>query len=238
MKIGVTNEKLLDKRKFAAEVTAGISNDHSIYDAIERLVAKYSMGGSVLDFGSGTGNLTSRLIKANTFDSVHAADLIEPPDDIASLSSWTTCDLNEPTPFPSSSFDVVVSSEVIEHLENPRAVSREWFRLLRPGGKLVFSTPNNESWRSILALVIKRHFTAFSDGCYPEHITALVGKDIQRIMAETGFISTTISYSNSGGLPRFAAIKWQTISAGILKGCRFSDNIIAMATKPGNGPAC
>ena len=35
----------------------------------------------------------------------------------------------------------MVSAEVIEHLENPRGVAREWFRLLRPGGSVLLSTP-------------------------------------------------------------------------------------------------
>jgi 2-polyprenyl-3-methyl-5-hydroxy-6-metoxy-1,4-benzoquinol methylase len=132
---------------------------------------------------------------------------------------------------PDRTFDVIVSAEVIEHLENPRAVAREWFRLLRPGGTLIFSTPNNESWRSLFALLLQGHFVAFSDSCYPAHITALLRKDMERILTEVGFSVPTFVFSNVGGIPKFPTLHWQTVSAGLLKGVRYSDNVLAIAKR-------
>lgn len=45
-------------------------------------------------------------------------------------------------PFPDSSFDAVVSLQVIEHLTVPREFISECTRVLRPGGRLIVSTPN------------------------------------------------------------------------------------------------
>ena len=45
-------------------------------------------------------------------------------------------------PFPDGTFDVVLSSEVIEHTPSPEAAARELYRVLKPGGHLVLSTPN------------------------------------------------------------------------------------------------
>lgn len=47
--------------------------------------------------------------------------------------------------FAERSFDVIAMSHVIEHLPDPRAVLRECFRILRPGGTLVLVTPNTAS---------------------------------------------------------------------------------------------
>jgi SAM-dependent methyltransferase len=47
-----------------------------------------------------------------------------------------------PLPYADAQFDVVTCSEVIEHLENFRALLREAHRVLKPGGVLVLTTPN------------------------------------------------------------------------------------------------
>ena len=118
-------------------------------------------------------------------------------------------------------------------LQNPSCceVAREWHRILKLGGTLILSTPNNESIRSLVALVARGHYVAFGDDSYPAHITALLRKDIVRILTEAGFSDVRLHFTNSGGVPKFPVVKWQQISFGLLKGCRFSDNMIATAIK-------
>ncbi len=48
-------------------------------------------------------------------------------------------------PFADNSFDLVLTSEVIEHILEPHKMMREIYRVLRPGGCVVVTTPN---WRS------------------------------------------------------------------------------------------
>ena len=156
---------------------------------------------------------------------------MERPEELDESINWAVCDLNDSLDLPNKSFDTIVSSEVIEHLENPRAVAREWFRLLRSDGTLILSTPNNESWRSILALLAQGHFVAFSDSCYPAHITALLRKDIERILKEAGFVSTEFIFTDIGKIPKIPQCNYQAFSFGMLKGLRYSDNVIVVAKK-------
>lgn len=51
-------------------------------------------------------------------------------------------DITGPLPFPDGRYDVVLLTEVIEHLESHAGILHEISRILRPGGHLVLSTPN------------------------------------------------------------------------------------------------
>lgn len=226
----VSDQSLRSYRRSAADASSGISND-TIYGNFERIVSELTLSGDLLDFGAGKGVLTQRLLSLSRFDSIAAVDIMPRPDDLDASVMWHRCDLNEATNIPNESFDVVVSAEVIEHLENPRAIAREWFRLLRPRGTLILSTPNNESWRALLALVLRGHFVDFGDSSFPAHITALVRKDIERILVVAGFSSPQFVFSNVGGIPKLPRIHWQTLTGGFLKGLRFSDNIFAIGYK-------
>ena len=55
-------------------------------------------------------------------------------------------DANKDLPFTDSSYDLIWCSEVLEHLERPTHFRAEIDRLLKPGGKLVLTTPNSAFW--------------------------------------------------------------------------------------------
>ena len=48
----------------------------------------------------------------------------------------------ECVPLPSSSFDLVLSHEVIEHVQDDRAAVREMIRVIKPGGRIIIFCPN------------------------------------------------------------------------------------------------
>lgn len=55
-------------------------------------------------------------------------------------------DLSKKIPFGNKSFDMVFSSETIEHLVNPDRFIKEVHRILKQDGLLVLTTPNLSSW--------------------------------------------------------------------------------------------
>ena len=218
----------LRARRVERAIRTGGTSAGPIYDAVWRRLEPL-LRGEVLDYGAGTGALTALLLANQAVRHVTAVDLAPQPLVTHDPKvKWIAADLNETLDLPNASFDVVAAVEVIEHLENPRAVAREWRRLLRPGGTLVMSTPNVESWRSLLALTLRGHFVSFLEPSYPAHITALTAADVRRVLTEAGFTGITIDYTGFGLVPTFRT-SWQQLSAGLFAGRRYSDNLIAVA---------
>ncbi len=185
--------------------------------------------GRVLEFGAGTGAFAKGLEKSGLAGSIVCADIMARPGDLPGTVRWTQADLNFPLSEPDGSFDTIISIEVIEHLENPRAVFREFHRLLRDGGRLILTTPNQESLRSLLALIGGRHFASFLGASYPAHITALLEMDLVRVCRETGFSDPVFHYSNAGRIPKMTRFRWPSF----LRGRFFSDNLAMVAGKAG-----
>ena len=184
---------------------------------------------SVLDFGAGQGFLI-RALKNHGLMSLMGADLLPAPAEINTL--WKQADLNSfPSQEFSQKFDWVIGVEVIEHLENPRNTLRQMAQMIKPGGKILLTTPNVESWRSFLSFMLRGHFVDFLDSSYPAHITPIIRMDLERIIKECGLEIRSVQYSDKGVLPFFTKWTWQKISARILKGKRFSDHILLVARK-------
>lgn len=222
------SEDLRDQRKRASEASGGISSE-PIKSLVLSCLSRERAAGRLLDFGAGLGELLTRLHASGGYASLAGADLYPRPEGLAPAIEWHQQDLNDSIAI-TPSFDVVICSEVIEHLENPRLTMRTLRGLLKPGGLLVLTMPNQESIRSYLALMFVGHFVQFTGQSYPAHITALLRMDLQRICAETGFNAPEFFYTNEGGLPKLPVVTWQTVSLGLLRGRLFSDNI-AMITR-------
>ncbi len=64
-------------------------------------------------------------------------------------------------PFASACFDLIISSEMIEHLANPTLGIQEIARLLAPGGTLVLTTPNRR-WLWLVNLATHLHLRPYA----------------------------------------------------------------------------
>jgi len=96
-------------------------------------------------------------------------------------------------------FDLVISTEVVEHLYAPRELPRIAFQLLKPGGLMVVSTPYHGYLKNCaLALSgnFDRHFSALWD-C--GHIKFWSYKTLQALLREAGF--TSFHFFGSGRVP-------------------------------------
>lgn len=101
----------------------------------------------VLDVGCGLGSLVLRLRRAG-FEHVQGVDFLDPAqvrrEALEAMERYVRADLNVEglQHFTSKAFGVVVSSDVIEHIESPAFMLREISRVLVPGGSLFLTYPN------------------------------------------------------------------------------------------------
>lgn len=82
-------------------------------------------------------------------------------------------------PFADQSFDAVACFEIVEHVDPPAALLSEVARVLRPGGILCLSTPNERMERL--------HARSRSRGANPQHVASLTPARLRTLLREAGF---------------------------------------------------
>ena len=60
---------------------------------------------------------------------------------MAERTHFQQADASQPLPFEDASFDAILCIDAINHLPDRLAVLREWRRLLKPGGRMLFTDP-------------------------------------------------------------------------------------------------
>jgi O-antigen biosynthesis protein len=121
---------------------------HSEHLARYLWAAQVAAGADVLDAGCGTG-YGSAILAAGGAARTYAVDIDEACvervlADVPGVEA-SRADVRE-LPSDDDSFDLVVCFEVIEHMEQRDAAIREFARVLRPGGTLLISSPNRNTY--------------------------------------------------------------------------------------------
>lgn len=115
-------------------------------------------GARVLDIGAGQGALSKRLLEAGY--AVEACELFPEMFNVPGVECRRV-DVTGALPYEDDSLDAAVAVEVVEHLESHRMLFSEAARVLKPGGKLLFTTPNILSLKSRLRFLMTGYFYSF-----------------------------------------------------------------------------
>jgi SAM-dependent methyltransferase len=109
--------------------------------------------------------------------------------------SFQLVDAGRPLPFPDESFDAIFCNDSVNHLPGRSGVLRDWYRVLRPGGRVLFTDPivvtgqlSNEEMRVRSAI----GFFLFTPLGHNEHLLAEAGfvvREVQDVTAATASIS-------------------------------------------------
>jgi SAM-dependent methyltransferase len=115
-------------------------------------------------------------------------------------------------PIADGAVDVVIMSELIEHLVDPDGAVAEVRRVLRPGGSLLLSTPNLAAWynRGLLAVGIQPVFSEVSlNGVFGRpgrvvagHLRLFTRRALTGFLTASGFRCVTVTGARYHDVPR------------------------------------
>jgi 2-polyprenyl-3-methyl-5-hydroxy-6-metoxy-1,4-benzoquinol methylase len=165
---------------------------------IDMLIRPHVSDGSrLLEIGCGAGNLLLQAVVRGSYPV--ALDLsmqsltfvrsrlqeagagIEAPGGFACVQA-----IGESLPLADGIFDCVLLSEVIEHLENPQVTVQEAARMLRPGGRLLVTTPNYRSFWPLMERVVDL-MNMVPKMAGEQHISRFHPASLRRLLSDSGF---------------------------------------------------
>jgi 2-polyprenyl-3-methyl-5-hydroxy-6-metoxy-1,4-benzoquinol methylase len=158
-------------------------------------LAHVARGDRVLDLGCGAGDLAAEMARAGA--QVTAADVTTNALDRAVRRhpelKVRLIAIDGPLPFEDGAFDVVWSSEVIEHVGDTARWMSEVRRLLAPGGRLLLTTPSHGRLR-LLVGGIERYSEPLGD-----HLHLYTARSLRKLLRDFGY--GEIELRSAGGPP-------------------------------------
>lgn len=177
---------------FAAQLA---KSDRKIGWQYDRMLAfagvRLPIGARALDLGCGAAPglryLRARGIVAVGAD-VSAAALAAARSRLPE-SALVRCDLEGALPFKQGRFDLLLLSEIVEHVAALPPLLAECRRVLKPGGALVLTTPNLWDLRRAVAALGGPVWSGDRD---PTHVNLQTPRRLARSLREAGFGSVRV----------------------------------------------
>lgn len=143
----------------------------------------------IIDIGAGHGYLVKKLHEAN-YD-IDAADLF-PEIFYYDKIICKKIDITQNLPLADNSYDILLAVEVMEHIHDHDLFFGEAHRILKPNGKLIFTTPNILSLKSRIRFLFSGFYYSFkpldhnnNDGL--QHVASLTIDQYRNLAIRNGF---------------------------------------------------
>ncbi len=176
-------------------------------------------GARILDLGCGRNGLHGDDLSCVPGAAVAGVD----PDPVAlagnRVLAHRVVGSGEELPFASGAFDVVASAWVLEHLDHPGLVFSEVHRVLGPGGRFVFLTPNAWNYNAWMIRAVphrwhagltRRLYGRGEGDAYPVRYRANSSTSLHGLLKAAGFEHTDLTYN---GDPSYLAFNRPLLEA-------------------------
>ena len=163
--------------------------------------------GPVLDIGAHSGALLLRL-KDIGFSDLMGSDL-DPTRFEVPGAKFKRLELNGPFSREfDQKFQLITSTDVIEHLDSPRLFLKELHALLEEDGWIAISLPNVASWQGRVKFMLKGELWGFGERNYRthRHISPITYEQMAMMMGELGFRVVEMDSAGSFSTPIMKAL--------------------------------
>lgn len=145
-------------------------------------------GITILDFGCGKGEILSEISKLNPNAKLIGVDVsekaLEEARKLFPQAEFRLIKDGEKVPIGDKEVDFIFSSEVIEHIYDTENAISEMNRILKPGGKLLLTTPYHGFLKNILVTLF--NFDKHFDPTGP-HVRFFSKKTLTNLLMKFGF---------------------------------------------------
>lgn len=213
-----------------------------LHDFIEHILKdKILAKTKILDVGAGSGAFINRMMKYGGKFSA-----IEIDKNAFKVNSVKLYQLDLNTEFSdkfNDKFDLIISIEVIEHIENPHNFIRQLAKLLTVDGTIIITTPNTENIPARLKFLLNGNIRGFEwfiskDSMHheSEHISPIFTSLFFRILEDNNlFVESYYHFPSKGYLNSLNFIQiLSRVLSPVLKGYKFGDNHIFMIKSKNN----
>jgi SAM-dependent methyltransferase len=162
-----------DKQEQVSPIT--VERYHELLDEFEQ----YRKNNLLLDVGCGAGFFLEEAIKRGW--KAYGTELSDAAVKVCSQKGIPVVQGGlDPVKFDDTGFDVIFSSEVIEHINNPSGELPNIYKLLRDGGLYYVTTPN---FNGLLRYYLKEKYKIIE---YPEHLSYYTPKTLHFLLSRNG----------------------------------------------------
>ncbi len=186
---------MYDEKYYAVQLSKSDEKAAFQYGRLLSFVGELKPDARILDAGCGAGPAL-RYLKKRGFVPF-GSDLIEYPllqaRQLLPDARLARCDSDRNLPYRQDSFDVILMSEVIEHVASPEFTLQEALRVLRPGGAVALTTPNLWDARRVYYPALGKVWAGDADETHqtlfnPQTLSGVMEKaGFQRVRVRAGF---------------------------------------------------
>jgi 2-polyprenyl-3-methyl-5-hydroxy-6-metoxy-1,4-benzoquinol methylase len=175
-----------DAKYFQAQLDKSDDKVAFQYGRLLRFIGDLSPDARILDAGCGAGPAL-RYLKQRGFVPFGSDLVYYPLEQARHLipdARLTQCNSDKPLPYRDESFDVILLSEVIEHVASPDFTLQECLRVLRSGGAVALTTPNLWDVRRVYYPALGMVWSGDADAT---HQTLFNPQTLHRVLERAGF---------------------------------------------------